>query len=105
MEEELEVNVVLPVSDEKGLKGATKKDGVLKSNVIEFGWPEHRKDVDQSVASYWDFKEYLTVCDDLLFKGYRLIVPESTKEDMLKTIHQGHFGSEECKKRAREVLF
>ena len=109
LEEELEVNVVLPVSDEKlqALKDATKKDEVLKKlrNLIEFGWPEHRKEVDQSVASYWDFKEYLTVRDDLLFKGDRLIVPESMKEDMLKTIHQGHFGSEACKRRAREVLF
>ena len=74
-------------------------------NFVEFGWPDHLKDVDQSVASYWDFKEYICVSDDLLFKGDRLIVPESMRAEMLKAIHQGHFGSEACKRRAREVLF
>ncbi len=77
MEEELEVNIVLPVSDEKlqELKDAMQKDEVLKKlrNYVEFGWPDHLKGVDQSVASYWDFKEYITVRDDLLFKGDRLI--------------------------------
>ncbi len=109
LEEELEVNIVLPVSDEKlqELKDATQKDEVLKKlrNYVEFGWPDHLKGVDQSVASYWDFKEYITVRDDLLFKGDRLIVPESMRAEMLKAIHQGHFGSEACKRRAREVLF
>ena len=109
LEEELEVNVVLPVSDDKlqELKDATQKDEVLRKlrNFVEFGWPDHLKDVDRSVASYWDFKEYICVSDDLLFKGDRLIVPESMRAEMLKAIHQGHFGSEACKKRAREVLF
>ena len=109
LEEELEVNVVLPVSDDKlqELKDATQKDEVLRKlrNFVEFGWPDHLKDVDQSVASYWDFKEYICVSDDLLFKGDRLIVPESMRAEMLKAIHQGHFGSEACKRRAREVLF
>ena len=86
LEEELEVNVVLPVSDEKlqALKDETQKDEVLKrlKNLIEFGWPEHHEDVDQSVASYWDFKEYLIVHDDA-FKGDRLIVSESMRADML----------------------
>ena len=90
LEEELEVNVVLPVSDEKfqALKDATQKDEVLKKLriVIEFGCPEHHKDVDHSVASYWDFKEYFTVRNDLLLKGDWLIVPESMRAEMLKTI-------------------
>ena len=109
LEKELEVNVVLPVSDDKlqELKDATQKDEVLKKlgNFVEFGWPDHLKDVDQSVASFWDFKEYICVSDDLLFKGDRLIVPESMRAEMSKAIHQEHFGSEACKRRAREVLF
>ena len=54
----------------QALKDAMQKDEVLKKlrNLIEFGWPEHHADVDQSVASYRDFKEYLTVRDDV-FKG------------------------------------
>lgn len=109
LEEELEINVVLPVSDEKlqQLKEETQKDEVLKKlkNFVEVGWPNQRKDVDTTVAIYWDFKEYISVHDGLLFKGDRLIVPESMRNEMLKTIHQGHFGSEVSKRRARDVLF
>ena len=37
-------------------------------------------------------------------KGDQL-VPDSMRAEMLQAIHQGHFGSEACKRRAREVLF
>ena len=45
-------------------------------------------------ATYWDFKVYITIRNDLLFKGDQLIVPELMRAEMLKAIHQGHFGSE-----------
>ncbi|XP_046841865.1 uncharacterized protein K02A2.6-like [Xenia sp. Carnegie-2017] len=107
--EDFEINVVLPVSEEKmnQLKEETKKDKVMKMlrQYVENGWPDLRSKVDLDVLNYWDFKETLSVQDDLLFKGDRAIIPESLRTDMLKAIHQGHFGSESCKRRARECLY
>lgn len=34
-----------------------------------------------------------------------MIVPSSLRKDILAKIHQGHFGMEKCKLRAREVVF
>ncbi|XP_046858591.1 uncharacterized protein K02A2.6-like [Xenia sp. Carnegie-2017] len=107
--EDFEINVVLPVSEEKmnQLKEETKKDKAMKKlrQYVENGWPDLRSKVDLDVLNYWDFKETLSVQDDLLFKGDRVIIPESLRTDMLKAIHQGHFGSESCKRRARECLY
>ncbi|XP_046862423.1 uncharacterized protein K02A2.6-like [Xenia sp. Carnegie-2017] len=72
---------------------------------VENGWPDLRSKVDLDVLNYWDFKETLSVQDDLLFKGDRVIIPESLRTDMLKAIHQGHFGSESFKRRAQECLY
>ena len=83
------------------------KDETLKklAEVVESGWPDHRKDVDPLIGVYWDFKEDIAMHDSLLFKGDRLIVPESMRVEILKVIHQGHLGSAACKRRAREALF
>ncbi|XP_046862058.1 uncharacterized protein K02A2.6-like [Xenia sp. Carnegie-2017] len=107
--EEFDINVVLPASEEKmnQLKEETKKDKVMKMlrQYVENGWPDLRSKVDLDVLNYWDFIETLSVQDDLLFKGDRVIIPVSLRTDMLKAIHQGHFGSESCKRRARECLY
>lgn len=43
--------------------------------------------------------------DGILFKGEKIIVPHTLREDMLARIHTGHMGIEKCKQRARDVLF
>ncbi|XP_046863366.1 uncharacterized protein LOC124457124 [Xenia sp. Carnegie-2017] len=89
------------------LKEETKKDKVMKvlRQDAENGWPVLRSKVDLDVFNYWDFRETLSVQDDLLFKGDRVIIPESLRTDMLKAIHPRHFGSESCKRRAQDCLY
>ena len=98
----------LPVSEVKfeQFKDATRKDLTLqklKTTVIS-GWPERKSQVDPELREYWNIKEEISVCDDLL-KNDKLIAPSSLREDMLSQIHSSHLGIEKCKRRARDVLF
>ncbi len=43
----------------------------------------------------------LTLGDDLLLCGSRLVVPEALREETLKKLHQGHQGIVRCRLRAQ----
>ena len=47
----------------------------------------------------------MSVCDDLLLRQDRLIVPSPHREEMLSQIHGSHLGIEKCKRRARDLLY
>ncbi|KAL5014582.1 hypothetical protein ScPMuIL_008852 [Solemya velum] len=85
----------------------TGKDKVLNllKNTIMTGWPERRKDCKDGVSLYWGFRDELTIVDDMIFKGTRILIPSSMRNQMLTKIHVGHLGTEKCKIRARQVLF
>ncbi|KAK0156522.1 Apoptosis-stimulating of p53 protein 1 [Merluccius polli] len=95
------------VSDQKyaELKERTKEELSCLQQVIQRGWPEHRREVPVQVQPYWDSRSQLTMSDDLLFKGLRIVVPPTMREHMLKLIHQSHLGIVKSKQRAREALY
>ena len=109
LEEELEIQIVLPISTPKlnQLKEDTKNDGTLQrlKEVVLQGWPKYKSDLHPSIRAFWDFQEELTVCDDIIFKGEKIVIPEATKPAMLAAIHQPHLGIESSKRRARELLY
>jgi hypothetical protein len=43
--------------------------------------------------------------DGIVFKGEKIVVSPSMRNEMLQIIHSAHFGMEKCKQRARDVLF
>ena len=109
LEEELEIHIVLPISTPKlnELREETLKDPVLQrlTKVILNSWPQRKSHLSPSIQNYWDYKEELTVFDDLIFKRNKVVIPTVLRHEMLKVIHQPHLGEEASKRRAREVLF
>ncbi|KAK0131334.1 hypothetical protein N1851_033983 [Merluccius polli] len=95
------------VSDQKyaELKERTKEELSCLQQVIQRGWPEHRREVPVQVQPYWDSRSQLALSDGLLFKGLRIVVPPTMREHMLKLIHQSHLGIVKSKQRAREALY
>ena len=86
---------------------ATQEDttsGLLMQAVMN-GWPASRKDCHPLLLEYWTYREEISAENGLLFKGHRLIVPESMRNRALQTIHAGHFGQEKMQLRARESVF
>jgi len=109
--EELTLNLIsyLPVSKEKmdTFQTETHNDSAMKAlkDVVLTGWPTSKKLLDYRVQPYWNFRDEISVVDNLLFKTHKLIVPESLRPDMLDKIHEAHLGITKCKSRARETLF
>ena len=92
----------LPVSEVKleQFKDATRKDLTLqklKTTVIS-GWSERKFQVDPILREYWKIKEAISVCDDVLLRNDKLIVPSSLREEMLSQFHSSHLGIENCKR-------
>ena len=69
------------------------------------GWPNVRQEVPASLRSYWDSRSELAVCDGIIYKGMRIVVPPSLRRQMLNLVHESHMGIIKCKQRAREVLY
>ena len=81
-----------------------KKLAILK-HIIQQGWPNTIKEVPTKVQKCWTFHEELTVEDGLVLKGMRIIIPNKKREAILKLIHEGHLGLNECKMRAKETVY
>lgn len=77
----------LAVSTEKiaQIKEATKNDNELCTlkQIIKTGWPESKEDVPKPIHLYYTFREELTFQDGIIFKGERIVVPQSVRNDML----------------------
>ena len=108
-EEDLEINVVLPISEAKlrELQEETQNDPDLQrlKSAIQVSWPQRKWHLSQSIQNYWDFREELTVYKQLIFKGNKVVIPTALRKEMLKLLHQPHLGAEASKRRARELLF
>ena len=105
------INMVqyLPVSEttQNIIRTATESDPVMKElkTTIREGWPENKDSLPARIRDYFPFREELTLQNGLVFKGERLVVPESAREEMKARIHASHIGIQGCLRRAREVLY
>ncbi len=79
----------------------TQKDGELQRlrDRIEQGW------LKPSMRDYYHFRDELAVLNGVILKGTRIVVPHSMRNEMLKIIHEGHLGTEKCRRRARSALY
>lgn len=99
----------LPVADSKmkliGKK--TEQDQVVQQvkQYVMNGWPDTKQNCIAEVNKFWNYKDELSVCDEILYKGNKIVIPRSLRKKMLVKIHEGLLGTEKCKKRAREVMY
>lgn len=73
----------------------------LRDTIIR-GWPESKFDVPETVHPYFDFRNELTVQDQVVFKGTQLVIPAAMRKEMMVLAHASHVGSI---RRARETMF
>jgi transposase InsO family protein len=74
-------------------------------NTILSGWPETKKEVPINIQDYWNFRDELCVQNGIIFKGMRLVVPQSLRAEMLQRIHMNHMGIESCLRKAKDAIF
>ena len=105
------VNMVnhVPVSADrmKEIKKETEKDETLQilAKTIKEGWPNKYSTVEKSIRKYFHIRDELVVESGLIYKGTRVIIPETLREDMKQRIHSSHLGQQACLRRARECIY
>ena len=106
--EEIHIAQHLPMRPEKldRYREETEKDEVLQElkHLITSCWPE-RENTPTLALPYYSYKEELSIQDGLIFRGERLIIPKSMRNQVMQEIHTGHGGEQACLRRARESIF
>ena len=79
------------------LKDSTNKDPVISEvkRYVREEWPQH---IDRPEVQ--EFKKYstsLSVVDDCLINGNRVVIPEAMRKQILDIFHLGHFGMQKMK--------
>ena len=105
------VNMVkfLPIREERlnQIREATQQDETMQllKDVILHGWPESKVKVHTLLTPYFSSKDELSLQDGFIFKGERVVIPESLRSIMKEKIHSSHLGIEGCLRRARECIY
>ena len=100
----------LPISDGKlkEMQRETEKDPTLQllKHYTFNGWTEKKNQIEYHVKPYYPFKKEISYHLGILLKGNnRMIVPLTLWKVILNLIHQGHFGIEKSKQRARSSIY
>lgn len=84
-ESELPINV-------SGIKKETSKDRILSKILfyVKNGWPSNCPDI--ALKAFFERKCEITVEQNCLMWGYRLIIPQKYKHYVLSELHSTHMG-------------
>ena len=63
-------------------------------------WPEKRKITDR-LKLFWFIRSELSVHNNLLLRGNRIVILELLQQEVLGQLHAGHQGIVKCRNRAR----
>ena len=81
-----------------------KRCKFLSKTIID-GWPNKYSTVKKSIRKYFHIRDELVVESGLIYKGTRVIIPDTLREDMKQRIHSSHLGQQSCLRRARECIY
>ena len=78
---------------------------IALKNMVLKGWPDKRDECPEILKPYWTYRDELSILDGLVLKGTMIIIPISCRDDVLDKVHEGHFGIERMKLRARDTVY
>ena len=82
-------------------------DDPICSQVIEYchsTWPNKHR-ISLSLHPYWEARCQISVVDDLLLYGSRIVVPASLHISTIEKIQHGHLGIQKCLSRAQNSVW
>ena len=68
------------------------------------GWPTQQR-IPDSLKVYHSVSAELSVHNDILMRGSRIVIPPPLREDMLEKLHSGHQGITKCRLRAKQSVW
>ena len=69
------------------------------------GFPDHRQNLPEQCRRYWHVRAQLSVEDDFIVYGCRLLVPATLRREVLNQLHDSHQGMVRTKERARLCVY
>ena len=99
------INSQLQPHSRNQLKNATNREPVLSEvkRYVHEGWPQKIDSTDVQ-----EFKKYaasLSVTNDCLINGNRVVISEPMQPQILDILHLGHFGMQRMKQLARSAVY
>jgi hypothetical protein len=77
----------------------------LLLEAVKAGFPDHARNNHATVASFWNFREGLSVLEGVVLYQDRVVVPPSLCDGVLRTLHSAHQGVSCMEAQARSVVF
>ena len=108
---DLHVNAITslwPVSDAKLDQIREETKDINFKTALEYtvtGWPTYKQDVKLTARDLFAIRGELSVCNGLLVKGDRIIIPYTMRKEILERIHDGHMGITKCRERANQSVW
>ena len=89
------------------VSAATRDDLVLQELKcsVQDGFPKERHQCAMTIQDFWNYRDELSIYDDIIVKGDRIIIPESMRNEILEQLHAGHQGIEKTRLRAKSTVF
>ena len=91
----------------KDLRAHAEKDEEYQQlrNTITSGFPEHRGQLPELCKRYWHVRQHLTLDNNLIVHGCRLLIPTNMRKQVLTQLHESHQGMVRTKQRARLTVY
>ena len=93
--------------DKNEIKTETLSDTTLTTvrQLVLDGWPKNDREVPSQAKPYTTYKDEITIHEDLLMKGERIIIPHKLQRNMIEIAHEGHLGITKTLQLARDFMF
>ena len=73
--------------------------------VIAIGFPKEKSELPLELHPYWNDRTELSVINDVIFRGQRLVIPKLMRRSILQHLHASHQGETRTLQRARQTVF
>ena len=77
---------------------------VVKQYVLH-GWPDNKSQVKPEAHPYFNVRDELTVENDILFRGTRVVVPQKARSRIRQKLHNAHPGVQATLRKARDYVY
>ncbi|XP_036327399.1 uncharacterized protein K02A2.6-like [Rhagoletis pomonella] len=90
------------------IEESTRKCTLLQQVMlhVQTAWPKDAKSLhNNDLIPYFNRRESLSVVDNILLDGERIVIPLTYRNRILKTLHKGHQGQQRMKAIARSHVY
>ena len=86
-----------------------RKDQILSRLIDFFSKNKEREPTKQDfpleIREFMPIFHEITIVENVLLRGTKIIIPSSMRKEMLRRIHEGHQGITKCQRLARDALW